>query len=317
MMTLRSMTIAVLGLGLLGAPVFAAEPARPGTVNYVEGAAYLEGTQLTQKDIGSTDQDAGQVLTTGAGRAEILLTPGVFLRLDRNSAVKMISPDLMLTQVELVKGRAGIEVDEIHEQNNLQVIDAGVATRLQKKGYYEFDAGKPTAMVFKGEAAVDLGDGKSKEIKGHHEFALAGGADGQAMTNEKPADFNAGQAKDDLYNWSSLRSQYLAEDNNEMAAEYGGMGMNPGWFWDPYAFGYTYMGMGPFASPFGWGYYPFGFYGGGYGGGYYGRGYYRNGGYAHGGSVGVRGGAGGFHGGGMSGGGMGGGGSHGGGGGHR
>jgi len=292
----------LLGLGMLGAPAFAAEPARPGTVNYVEGAASLEGRQLNAKDVGSIDLEAGQVLSTGAGKAEVLLTPGVFLRLDDNSAVKMISPDLTLTQVELVKGRAGIEVDEIHEQNNLQIVDAGVTTRLEKTGYYEFNATNPTAMVFKGKAAVEMG-GKTRELKDHHELALTG--DVQPGAKLKPADFDT-HAQDELYNWSSLRSQYLAEANNEMAGEYYGTGAYPGWYWDPYAWGYTFIGGGPFYSPFGWGFYPFGW--GGYYGGYYGYGrggygrYGYRGGYAgvHGGEGfgGFHGGGGGFHGGG-------------------
>jgi hypothetical protein len=199
-------------------------------------------------------------------------------------------------------------------------IDAGVTTRLDKTGYYEFDANQPEAMLFKGQAKSEVADGKWREIKGHHELALTSGENGQLLTKEKPADFDP-NAPDELYNWSSLRSQYLAEANNEMAGEHYGAGYDPGWFWDPYALGYTYMGMEPFASPFGWGYYPFGwgrFMGGYYGGGGWyggrgGHGPYRYDGY-HGGSRGVYGrgfhSSGGFHG-------AGGGGFHGGGGGHR
>jgi hypothetical protein len=286
-MNRRSMMIALLALGLMGSPLFAAadqarpaEQAHPGTVNYVEGAAYLEGTQLKSGDVGTTSLDAGQVLTTEKGKAEILLTPGVFLRLDDNSAVKMISPDLTLTQVELQKGRVGIEVDEIHEQNNLQIIDAGVTTRLDKRGYYEFDANKPAAMVFTGEAHAQVADGKWKEIKGHHEMQLAASANG-SLAAVKTSGFDENSAKDELYNWNSLRSQYMAEANNEMAGKYAGPIAGPGWYWDPSMFGYTYMGVGPFASPFGWGFYPFGW--GGWYPGYYGRGYYGGRyGYAHG-----------------------------------
>lgn len=303
----RSMTIALLGLGLMGLPLFAADqgeqvgPARPGTVNYVEGAAYLDGNQLNSKEIGTAELDAGQELTTGKGKAEILLTPGVFLRLNDNSAVKMISPDLTMTQVMLEKGRAGVEVDEIHDQNDLQVIDADVTTRLNKVGYYEFNANHPTAMVFKGEAHVEVADGKWREIKDHHEFPLTAGTNGHAIAKDKPAKFNEQDAKnDDLYNWSSLRSQYLAEANNEMAGNYEGPIEGPGWYWDPWAFDYTYMGMGPFASPFGWGFYPFGwgggyvFFGGGYGyySGGWGRRYGGRVGYGHVGTA--RGGHGGF-----------------------
>jgi FecR-like protein len=304
----KSATIALIGLAMLGVPAFGAEAARPGTVNYVEGAANLDRQPLNAKDVGRATLEAGQELRTGAGKAEVLLTPGVFLRLDSNSTVKMISPDLTLTQVELEKGRGAVEVDELHNQNDLQVIDAGVTTRLDKTGYYEFDANQPEAMVFKGMAKSEVADGKWREIKSHHELALTAGENGQPLAREKPADFDP-NANDELYNWSSLRSQYLAEANNEMASQYYGAGYDPGWFWDPYAFGYTYMGMEPFASPFGWGYYPFGWGGfmGGYygGGGWYGgrggHGPYRFGGY-HGGSRGIYGGgfhgSGGFHGGG-------------------
>jgi hypothetical protein len=277
----RSMTlVTLLGLGLLGSPLFAADQgdqprqAIPGTVNYVEGAVYLDGLQLNSKDVGNATLQPGQQISTSNGRAEILLTPGVFLRLDNNSAVKMVSPDLTLTQVELDKGRAGVEVDEIHDQNNLQLIDADVTTRLNKRGYYEFDANKPEAMVFNGEAHAQVGDNKWREIKGHHELALN---DEQALAKEKPADFNENDAKDEFYNWNSLRSEYMGEANNQMAAEYTGPYAGPGWYWDPWAYDFAYMGFSPFASPFGWGFYPFGW--GGYYGGFYG---YRGGHYGHG-----------------------------------
>ena len=310
----RTLTmIALLGLGLWGSPLFAADQgeqarqATPGTVNYVEGAVYLNGSLLNVQDVGNATLVPGQEISTGKGKVEILLTPGVFLRLDDNSTVKMVSPDLTLTQVELDKGRAGVEVDEIHDQNDLQVIDANVTTRLNKRGYYEFDANKPEAMVFNGEAHVQFGDDKWREIKGHHELALN---DQSALAREKPEGFNENGAKDELYNWNSLRSEYMAEANNQMAAEYAGAYAGPGWYWDPWDYDYAYMGFGPFFSPFGWGFYPFGW------GGYYGFYGYRGGHYGH--PGGFHGDAG-FHGGGGFGGGMHGGGGFagGGGGGHR
>jgi hypothetical protein len=272
----NTMITGLLGLALAGAPAFAdpapTQAAHPGTINYLEGTTFLEGQPLSSKDVGQATLEAGQELRTDKGKAEILLTPGVFLRLGSNSAVKMISPDLTLTQVELEKGRAGIEVDEIHDQNNLQVIDAGVTTRLDKKGYYEFDADQPAAMVFKGEARTQVADGNWRKIKGGHELLLTGGANGQSLAKEKSGDFDTG-APDDLYQWSSLRSQYLAESNNQIAGEYASEGYGPGWYWNPYGWGYTFIGAGPFYSPFGWGFYPFGWdpwYGGWgwYGGGY-------------------------------------------------
>lgn len=267
------MMIALLGFGISGAPVFAADiptqqtpaqPAQPGTVNYVEGTVSLNGQTLNSKDVGNATLEPGQELSTANGKAEILLTPGVFLRLDNNSEVKLVNPSITLTQVELEKGRAGVEVDEIHDQNDLQVIDAGITTRLDKKGYYEFNANQPEAMVFKGMAKSEVADGKWREIKGHHELALSGSPDGKPLAKEKPQDFST-STPDDLYQWSSLRSEYLSEANNQLAGEYADGGYGPGWYWDPWAFDYTFMGGGPFMSPFGWGYYPLG-WGGWYGG---------------------------------------------------
>ena len=37
-----------LGLASVSAPVFGADMARPGTVNYVEGSAYLQGNYSTR-----------------------------------------------------------------------------------------------------------------------------------------------------------------------------------------------------------------------------------------------------------------------------
>ncbi len=337
-MNLKSMTILLLGLGILSAPAFAADTPQsgvmpqPGALNYVEGSASLEGQKLSTKSVGDTQLNPGEVLTTDTGKVELLLTPGVFLRLDDHSAVKMISPGLTLTQVELLHGRAGVEVDEIHPENDLEIIDAGVVTQLVKNGYYEFDANNPTAMVFNGKAAVEIRPGKYRVVKDHHEFQLAPGPGAKPLAKEKTVSFNVKKAKDDLYNWSSLRSEYLAEDNQQVAGQYADdQNFDPGWYWDPYAMDYTFIGGGPFWSPFGFGFYPpyggglYGGYYGGYGGGYYGGGYggMHNYGTSFGsqGGLGVRprggpihmgglrngGGFGGFHGGSFHGGGMGGG----------
>jgi hypothetical protein len=279
---------------VLCAPAFGANPARPGTLNYIEGVAHLQDKQLNVKDVGSTELKVGEVLATEEGKAEVLLTPGVFLRLDGHSAVKMVLPGLTLTQVELVRGRAGVEVDEVYPANDLEIIDGGVATRLMKTGYYEFSTNPANVMVFKGKAEVKTAEGKRIEVKGHRELALT------APVSGEPAKFDTRKAEDEFYGWSRLRSQYLAEANNQIAGEYVGVaGFYPGWYWDPYMWNYTYIGMSPYWSPFGFGFYPPWWGGYYYGGGYYvhgygGRGF--GGGNPHGVGGGPHGGDGGFHG---------------------
>jgi hypothetical protein len=261
--------IVFLGIAVLCSPAFGANPARPGTLNYVEGTAFLNGQQVTDKQVGTADLNEGEELNTTKGKVEILLTPGVYLRVGDNSTVKMISPDLMRTQVELERGQAGVEVDQIYPQNNLDIVDGGVQTRLMKDGFYEFDANQPDLKVFSGKASVEVGDGKYKTIKGNHEFALAA-ENGKQLAKEKPASFNTSSAKDELYQWSNLRSEYLAQANNQIAGTYAyASGFVPGWYWNPYGWDYTFIGVDPFFSPFGWGFYgPW--WGGVYGPGFYG-----------------------------------------------
>ena len=107
---------------------------RPGTVNYVEGQVAIGDQELNAQSVGSAELANGQTLTTQNGKAEILLTPGVILRVADNSAVKMISADLANTEVEVDQGRALVEVADIHKENNIRVDENGVSTKLVREG---------------------------------------------------------------------------------------------------------------------------------------------------------------------------------------
>jgi hypothetical protein len=104
---------AFIGLSCLGvllsAPSWAQSqhPARPGSINYVEGEASIGAQAFSSTSAGSVELEKDQTLTTKAGKVEILLTPGVFLRVADNSSVKMVSPDLADTEVMLEKGARG------------------------------------------------------------------------------------------------------------------------------------------------------------------------------------------------------------------
>src|SRR5690348_2557768 len=96
---------------LIFGPVWGSVPPQPGTVNYIEGRASIGAVALTDKSVGSARLAAGQSLSTDDGRAEILLTPGIFLRVGDHSSLRMNSPGLADTIMTLQKGRAMIEVD--------------------------------------------------------------------------------------------------------------------------------------------------------------------------------------------------------------
>ena len=280
----RLKTIAITALAALFAPALFAlntqnapmsNSAAPGALNYVEGSARLDGQPVTQTQVGSpaATLQPGQVLSTADSRAEMLLTPGVYLRLGHNSAVRMISPDLTNTAVAVERGHVDVEVDQLFPQNQIHILLDRVPVQLVKTGIYEFNANRDTVLVFDGMAVAMRPNEKWIKVKDHHALDVAD------LATAKPTSFNAdAQEQSGLYRWSSLRSDYLSEDNQQVAGMYAGGA--PGWYWDPYAFDYTFMGPYGFYSPFGWGFAPLGWGGWGWGGwGWGGPGYFYGGGY--------------------------------------
>lgn len=230
-------------------------PAQPGTVNYVEGQATLDGQPVDPNAVGSVQLQPGQMLATQNGRAEILLTPGVFVRMGGNGSLQMVSPNLANTEVRLGRGRALVEVDWIQKENRILVDVGPRQIELQEKGLYDFDADRNVARVFDGRAAV-LDNGRDEHIQGGHQMTLT-------AAKLKAEGFDKKASEDDLYRWSQLRASYLGEANVQLARTYyGGYGWAPepwigeGWYWDPWFSAYTWLpGDGLFWSPFGFGFY--------------------------------------------------------------
>lgn len=222
----------------------------------MEGTVTLDGRAISPGAIRSTEVAPGQVIQTNQGKAEMLLTPGVFVRLDDNSALRMITPSLTNTEVGLERGRALVEVDMIEKENHIDILDSGVHTTIEKNGIYQFDADRASVAVYDGKAVVrendrqiDLGKGK--------ELLLASNAD------LKPQKFDRNQTGD-LYAWSKLRSEYMANANLASAQTiivnnpgwYG-----PGWFWNPWWSTWAFLPSNGFLySPFGYGFYSPAFY---------------------------------------------------------
>src|SRR5579862_3316749 len=127
-------------LSLCALRSMAAGTAIPGMLNYVEGQASVDGRAVTAKSVGGVQLEPGQVLETGQGRAEILLTPGIFLRIGDNSAVRMVSPNLTDTRVEVLRGQAIVEANYVLKDSNINVMLNGSSTKLEKHGLYVFTA---------------------------------------------------------------------------------------------------------------------------------------------------------------------------------
>ncbi|MBV9302269.1 MAG: FecR domain-containing protein [Acidobacteriaceae bacterium] len=235
--------------------------ARPGAINYIEGHAAVNGSEISQKTVGKTFLNTNDTLSTDVGKAEVLLTPGVFLRIGDNTQIKMVSPSLTNTQVEVMKGEAMVEVAQLVKDNDIQLLDHGASMRLEKDGLYRVTADDPpTAAVIEGKATVNLGDRKVDLGKGH-EAVLTADLKTQKFDTKK---------EDDLYAWSNVRSEYdagssYAAAKNVTINNYGGYGAfgypfagfyGPGWYWNGLWDSWAWLPYNSyFFSPFGWGFY--------------------------------------------------------------
>lgn len=252
------------------------ETATPGTLNYVEGQAKIGSQALDSQSVGKVQLQAGQTLSTGNGRAEVLLTPGVFLRIGQDTSVTMVSPSLTNTKVKVDTGEASAEVDEYHSENNLMVQVDDATAYLVHTGFYDFDPQQGLIRVLKGQAVVMRNDYHVRINPGQQVALFPQDAKLQPVK----FDVSQYQKQNPLYSWSKLRSQYLAEANvNEAPYVYGwngwgsglygpgwwgaGLGWGPGWgwygpgwYWNPWFMSYTFIpGDGIYNSPFGWGFY--------------------------------------------------------------
>lgn len=256
------LTGVLLSTAFLAAAQGSGRMAQPGTVNYIEGQASIDGRAIAAGSLRSTAVAAGQTLATGVGsKAEMLLTPGVVLRLGDNSAVRMVAPSLTNTRVDLQRGNAMVEVDQILPENHLTVSDHDANIRLEKRGLYSFNADQPLLAVYDGKASAQIGD-QSTDVGKGKELML------QPSAKLKTQSFDRNQ-EGELYAWSRLRSQYLAEANGYSAqtilAYSPGWWYGTGWYWNPYFDTWAFVpGAGYLYSPFGFAFFSpgYAFYGG-------------------------------------------------------
>jgi hypothetical protein len=135
--------------------------ASPGMINYIEGQVSFDNRPLSSS--GPVVMQPGQVLSTANGFAEILLTPGAFLRVGSHSQVRLISAGLADTSVQLDRGTALVEVEQFIKSTNLAIVVKGATAQIDKQGLYDFDADQQAIRVLDGKLTVAAAAG-SKSI---------------------------------------------------------------------------------------------------------------------------------------------------------
>ncbi len=223
--------------------------AKAGIINYTEGDVSLDGKDVVLKAAAATQMKPDQVLKTGDGRAEILLSPGVFLREGEKSSVKLLSDRIVDTRLELLDGSVVIECAELPEDNTVTILHKDATITLEKSGLYRIDSEPAVLRVYDGEATVRQ-NGQSETIKKGRLLPLNG-----VLVAEK-FDTKTGDA---LFRWARRRAEYIAMAN-PLAAQmvrrgsigFGGL-MGNSWIYNPYLGMFTFVPMSGVYRSF-WGY---------------------------------------------------------------
>jgi hypothetical protein len=265
MVTYSRRVLAVATLALFsgfGASAQSVISTHSGVLHVSEGAVFADDQAVNQKYGTFPDLKQNSVLRTEQGRAEILLTPGVFLRVGENSAVKMVDNRLSDTRVEILKGTAVVECDDPMKVNSITMLVGDYQVHVRKSSVMEFVSSPAELKVIHGEAEVEL-NGQISVVHAGKALPFT-----QALAQEK---FDAKADSDDLTRWSEERSQAVSVANVSAAKslmDSGGMmpgmmgtglysnGMMPygSWYYNPFYSMYTYMPMnGMFYNPYGYG----------------------------------------------------------------
>lgn len=200
--------------------------AQAGTVQFIVGSVYLDGQQLHKAPLSFPVLKDHQELRTDRGRVEILLAPGVFLRMGQQSALRMLDNRLENTLLTVEKGRVLIEVVELVNDGRTQIQCGQAMTEFQKKGLYRFDAHAEDLQVFAGEAEIVAGE--QKVSIGRSRRATLQGTIAVAPFHRKSVDM--------LYKWAAQRSfqlfqANLASGSNQKPTNWVYTAL--GWFWNP------------------------------------------------------------------------------------
>jgi hypothetical protein len=188
-------------------PVFAQSvvSTHSGLLYFFEGSVFIGDKEVEQKFGKFPDVDEGRELRTENGRAELLLTPGVFLRVAANSSVRMLSSQLSDTRVELLRGSAILEANPDSADTKVTLVYKNWQLRVPHQGVYRIDSEPPQVQAYKGEVEVSvLGKTDAVTVKEGESLPFAA----VLVADKSPA-----PGSDDFKNWAMTRSQAVSADN--------------------------------------------------------------------------------------------------------
>ncbi|MFN7928372.1 MAG: FecR family protein [Blastocatellia bacterium] len=234
---------------------------KAGFVNRVEGKVHLHGQGSAPDDMhaasmASQMKEGNQISTDANSHAELLLTPGSYLRLNEKTTVEAVRTSLEGSRFDIVQGSVIVEIGEIDKKSAIEIgTPRGVVT-MNRAGIYRIDVvGKDVAVsVRKGEAYIGTRDqlltNNVIKIGGNRVYRLVG--DGAPQTAKLSA-----KVFDEFDQWSYLRAESLVAANYSLLQRTRSRNaLLSGWIYDPMMNSYTFVPSSwLFVTPYGFGFY--------------------------------------------------------------
>ena len=179
--------------------------ARSGLVRFSEGAVSLDGMPIAQTFGKFAQMKDGSELATEDGRAEVMLTPGVYLRLGEDTTIRMVSNRLSDTRIEFLRGAAIVDSANASAKTPVTIVCMNYQVQLHEPGLYRFESIPAELRVDKGEAEV-LHYGNSTAVEAQSTFSFIGGF----TLRSSP-----GGPVDALDNWNRERNHDISASNDQ------------------------------------------------------------------------------------------------------
>jgi hypothetical protein len=203
---LVSSAVILLGVTAVVCSAQIVTSAHSGTLYYFEGDVSVDGAPVQSNTGRFKEMKEQSVLCTGRGRAEVLLTPGVFLRIGESSVIRMLDNRLVSTRIEILSGNVIVESEDSLmsvKDSPVTLIYRDYAIQLAKYGLVQIGLAPAHMKVYEGEALVSTANDRATVRKGR-QLSLSA-----AILAER---FND-RVGDDLYLWARNRSESISAAN--------------------------------------------------------------------------------------------------------
>ena len=178
---------------------------RSGIIHFFEGAVYLGDQPLESHPGKFSSVPEGAVLRTAEGRAEVLLTPDVFLRLGDRTTIRMVANKLSDTRVELLGGSAVVDSADPGSGTSVTLIYRNWNVRGFEQSVYRIDSDPPRLWVLQGKAEVSANPNQGALLIEQGMYVPFA----PVLVPERSID----EPRDGLSAWAEGRQQSISADN--------------------------------------------------------------------------------------------------------